>query len=79
MIIGSIQRISKMIQIKIILVAMINQSHQAKRFCIAQTYSGFCLRTIHVHILDNGEYFGHHKTFIKKSVKNINIIIFIII
>ena len=44
---------------------------QAKRFWIAQTYSGFCFETRVFPKNEKGEYFGHHNTFTKKSRKNV--------
>jgi hypothetical protein len=50
---------------------IITHKLHAKRFCIAQTYSGFCFETRVLPIKDIGEYFGHHKTFNKKSRKKV--------
>lgn len=49
---------------------MMSHNDQAKRFWMAQTYSGFCPDTMIFPSHERGEYFGHHKTLIRKSKKN---------
>lgn len=46
---------------------------------MAQTYSGFCFDTIFFPKNAIGEYFGHHKTFTRKSKKNVVTTIFKIV
>ena len=48
------------------------RSHRlhVKRFCIAHTYSGFCLLTKRSHNLEIGEYFGHQKASTIKLSRN---------
>lgn len=68
---GSIHLIHRNIEITKTDQLIISPIDQAKRFWIAQTYSGFCLETIVFPIKEIGEYFGPHNTFNKKSKKNV--------
>ena len=54
---------------------MITHRVQAKRFWIAQTYSGFCFDTKSFQKNEKGESFGHHNTLSKKSRKKVVTII----
>jgi hypothetical protein len=68
---GSIHLISKNIEIRRTDQLIITHNDQAKRFWIAQTYSGFCFETRVFQRKAIGEYLGHHNTFNKKSRKKV--------
>ena len=72
---GSIHLISKNIDISKTDQLMISHNDQAKRFWIAQTYSGFCFETRALPKNEIGEYFGPHNTLSKKSRKKVVTII----
>jgi hypothetical protein len=73
---GKNHLIHKNIEIKSTDPLIISHNDHAKRFWIAQTYSGFCPDTISLPIHEIGEYFGHHKTLIRKSKKKVVTTIF---
>lgn len=53
-----------------IALAIPNPIPQAKRFCIAHTYSGFWLLTMKRQSILNGARVGHHRVLIRNCIRN---------